>query len=223
MTEQTKPTPPNGAVDKRAAWLTRNVDLGGNLNRSTEEINAIRESLDRSEAETRARIPEAIFVRLWLPVFVEGQNKAYPQADLNMWANFAGNEYREVDVIGQNGEVLYSVPPLFDRAGIKAITGKDRTRMPGGNILNVIRNAELRSRVSPKDGSNYLNAHLKQRALFMADLPPSVRQNLERWDAIFKRYGAPPVLQTEELTGSKDTVSTSANEQAQTNDDWEPL
>jgi hypothetical protein len=219
----TQPTQPDqNPAKRRLEWMTRNIDMTG-TGRSTEEINAIRQSLDEQETATRARMPERIFVGLWLAVFHKGQNEFYPQVNLDMWANYAGNEYREVDIINAKGEVLFSVPPLFDRSGIKAIQGKDRTRMPGGNILNIIRNAELRSRVSPQDGRNYLSAHLKQRALFMADLPPSVRTNLERWDAIFKRYGLPGVLETEEVTAQKDSVSNSADQPTTQNDEWEPL
>lgn len=217
-----QPQPNPSASKSRLEWMTRNIDMTGN-GRSTEEINAIRKSLDEQENATRARMPERIFVGLWLAVFHKGQNEFYPQVNLDMWANYAGNEYREVDIINPKGEVLFSVPPLFDRSGIKSIAGKDRTRMPGGNILNIIRNAELRSRVSPQDGRNFLNAHLKQRALFMADLPPSVKTNLERWDAIFKRYGLPGVLESEEVTAQKDSVSTSASQLQTNNDEWEPL
>lgn len=219
----TQPTPSDqNPAKRRLEWMTRNIDMTG-TGRSTEEINAIRQSLDEQETATRARMPERIFVGLWLAVFHKGQNEFYPQVNLDMWANYAGNEYREVDIINAKGEVLFAVPPLFDRSGIKAIQGKERTRMPGGNILNIIRNAELRSRVSPQDGRHYLSAHLKQRALFMADLPPSVRTNLQRWDAIFKRYGLPGVLETEEVTAQKDSVSNSADQPTTQNDEWEPL
>lgn len=219
------PIDPAQAAKQRMEWLTRNIDLNGQ-GRSTEEINAIRESLDEQEAATRARMPERIFVGLWLAIFHKGKNEFYPQVDLNMWANYAGNEYREVDIFDpKTGEILFSVPPLFDRTGIKALTGKDRTRMPGGNILNVIRNAELRSKVSPKDGKHYLDAHLRQRALFMSELPPTVQKNLTRWNAIFTRYGLPPIVAMEEVTATPDGVSNSATHQlAPTNDnDWEPL
>ena len=219
----TQPTQPDqNPAKRRLDWMTRNIDMTG-TGRSTEEINAIRQSLDEQETATRARMPERIFVGLWLAVFHKGQNEFYPQVNLDMWANYAGNEYREVDIINAKGEVIFSVPPLFDRSGIKTIQGKERTRMPGGNILNIIQNAELRARVSPQDGRNYLSAHLKQRALFMADLPPSVRTNLERWDAIFKRYGLPGVLETEEVTAQKDSVSNSADQPTTQNDEWEPL
>jgi hypothetical protein len=206
-------------------WMTRNVDMDGTA-RAVGEINGIGDALERSEAETRARMPERIFVALWMAVFVEGKNPFYPTLDFNVWANFAGNEYREVDVYDpKTGETLFSVPPLFDRTGIKSITGDDRKRIQGGNILNVIRNAELKSRVSPKDGKAFLEAHLKQRAMFMGQLPPSVKENILRWNAIFKRYGAKPIVETEELTQGADALSKTSDNQLKvtSDDDWEPL
>lgn len=213
------------SANRKADWMSRNVDLDGQA-RSQEEINDISASLEREEAATRARMPERIFVALWMPIFVDGKNPFYPQVDLNVWANFAGNEYREVDVYDPTtGEVLFSVPPLFDRAGIKSITGQDRTRIQGGNILNVIRSAELKSKISPRDGKAFLDAHLKQRALFMGQLPPSVKENILRWNAIFKRYGAKPIVETEEVTQGTDPLSKTSDNPPilASNDDWEPL
>lgn len=222
MSEQQKPSAAQGR--QNLDWMTRNIDMNGTT-RAMEEINDIRASLDQQEAASRARMPERIFAGIFLPIFAKGKNEFYPQVDLNWWANFAGNEYREVDVISPKGEVLFTVPPLFDRAGINSITGKDRQRIQGGNILNVIKNAELRSRVSPKDGTAFLNAHLKQRALFMGMLPPSVKENILRWNDIFKKYGLPPIVDTEEVTHKSDSVSNTSNTQQKvtSNDDWELL
>lgn len=203
-------------------WMTRNVDMTG-AKRSAEDINAIRQSLDEQEVTTRARMSERIFVGLWLAVFYKGQNEFYPQVNLNLWANYAGNEYREVDIIGQNGEVLFSVPPLFDRAGIKALTGDDRRKIPGGNILNVIRNADMRSKVSPNDGKAFLNHHLRERAMVMGQLPPSVKENIIRWNTIFTKYGLPPIVEMAEVTQPHDSVSNNTIQQVTSNEDWELL
>lgn len=220
MSEQNKPTQSH---KQNVDWLTRNVDLSVQ-SRSTEEINAIRRSLDEQEIATRARMSERIFVGLWLPVFAHGKNEYYPQVNLDMWANFAGNEYREVDVVDvKSGQVLFTVPPLFDRSGVTPIL-KERNKIPGGSITNVIKNAELRSKVSPRDGQNFLHAHLQQRAIFMSSIPPSVRENILRWNAIFKRYNLPPIVEMEEVTQQTDSVSdTSSNQQVAKNDDWELL
>lgn len=219
MSEQVQ-TPSPSASD----WMTRNITYDGR-HRAGEDINIIRENLAEQAATDRKRMPERIFVGLYLPLFYEGSNKHYPQVSLGMWANEAGNEYREVDIYNAKGEFLYTVPPLFDRTGINSISGPDRTKLRGGNILNVIKNAELRSRVSPVDGTAFLNHHLRERALYMRNFPPSVRENILRWNAIFKRYGLNPLIEMEEDTRSANAVSNSSEQQqaAASNDDWEPL
>jgi hypothetical protein len=203
--------------------MTRNVDMATGKAKLQEEINHVHQSLDQLAVQDRKRMPERIFVGLWLPFFYEGRNEFYPELSFAMWSNFAGNEYREVDVVNTKGEVLFTVPPRFDRAGINALIGKDRTNLPGGNIMNVIKNAELKSRVSPNDGRMFLNHHLKQRALLMGNIPPSVKVNIDRWNAIFKRYGLKPITETEEVTHEPNALSTTTPNQVANNDDWELL
>lgn len=213
--------PKTGLSMSHAEWMTRNLDTVTGEARMSEEINAIRESLDSVAISDRKRMPERIFVGLWLPFFHKGQNEFYPQLSFGMWAAYAGNDYREVDVINTKGEVLFTVPPRFDRAGIRALL-KDRAKIPGGNILSVIKNAELKSRISPRDGSMYLASHLRQRAMLMGNIPPSVKVNIERWNTIFKRYGLKPLYETEEVTPEPNALSTTSSQVAN-NDDWELL
>ena len=202
-------------------WMTRNVEIS-QTDRAQEDINVIHQSLDELAATDRKRMPERIFVGLWLPFFYEGRNQYYPELSFGMWAAYAGNDYREVDVIDKQGNVLFTVPPRFDRAGIRSLIGKERTQLPGGNIMNVIKNAEMKARISPRDGSLFLNHHLKQRALYMGVIPPSVKVNIERWNAIFKRYGLKPLVETEEVTPEPNALSTTSN-QVMNDDDWELL
>jgi hypothetical protein len=214
--------PKQGIVNAHADWMTRGLDTVTGEARLSEEINVIRESLDSAAVSDRKRMPERIFVGLWLPFFYEGQNRFYPELSFGMWSAYAGNDYREVDVINHKGEVLFTVPPRFDRAGIRSLL-KERTRMPGGNIINVIKNAEMKSRVSPRDGSMYLQTHLKQRAMIMGNIPPSVKTNIDRWNAIFTRYGLKAVTESEEVTHEPNALSTPSTNQVTSNDDWELL
>jgi len=159
--------------------------------RMADEISEIAANVEKAAHEVRARLPERHFREIYLPMFAGDAKLNYP-VDLNHWVNFAGNPYREVDIINERGEVLYTVPPVLDRHSVNPMDGSE-TRT---SIAHAISTAQQYGRIHPSQGVNYLNAELTERALIMK-VPANVLKDLETWNAIFQRYNRPPIIQAQ--------------------------
>src|SRR5690606_789569 len=79
----------------------------------TIDMEEMFEELARVSKADRPRLPEAVFVRSLLPLLINSEG--HRKVDLSVWSDIAGNPHREIDVIGANNEVLFSVPPLLQR------------------------------------------------------------------------------------------------------------
>lgn len=156
--------------------------------RMAEEIADISSAVSKVTDEVRARLPERHFREIYLPMFAGDKVLPY-DVDLNHWVNFAGNPYREVDIIDEAGKVLFTVPPILDRNAVNPISQSRQS------ISHVIQTAQQYSRIHPHKGMAHLNAELTERALIMK-VPANVLQDLETWNTIFKRFGRPPIVDT---------------------------
>lgn len=139
------------------------------------------------EEKLLARIPERVFVHLYLPLFagVAEEDRIRPDViTLTNWALNVGGYFRRAEIIDQNNQVLFTVPPLADHSQV----GPDGR---GSNsVLQMLLNAELVGHRSPIDRDRYLSAQFGNitRDLTSVATPSSI-QFAQEWNAIFKRYG----------------------------------
>ena len=187
------------------------------------EINEIQALLKSQEQNDHARMPERVFRFVFLPLFAGDQDWPYKgKANLAMWINFAGNSFKPVDVIDTQGNVLFTVPAISDRTGVSPV--KNDPNVMNSRIRSVVKNAEMLSHVSPRDGQRYLADQLMRRTMIQQNIP-TILSNVKIWNDIFKRYGRPPILELEENTQTPNDVEGQTNtSQTQGLDegDWEP-
>ena len=164
------------------------------IRRLAEQIDTISNDLSTVAATDTPNLQERIFVNVFLPFFAGDENLMYP-ADLNMWRNVAGSPYHAVNVIDPNGQVLFTVPPIFDRKSVNPVDG---TR---SSLSHVLATTSQYAAIHPNQGALYLNHELTQRAVIMK-VPSAVLQEVETWNAIFVRYGRPPLKALEESNAS---------------------
>lgn len=157
-----------------------------------DEIQEIHTQLTSVAVKDHAILPERTFVQVFLPFFA-GDEKLMYKADLTTWTNFAGGPYREVEVVDAQGKTLFTVPPVFDRTAINPVANSTTP------IAHVVATAQQYARIHPTQGLHHLNAELTKRALIMK-VPASVLKNLEIWNAIFERYGRPPLVAVDSIT-----------------------
>lgn len=177
------------------------------LDRWEEQLQQLNEQLTNAAVIDRPRIPERYFAGLFLPFFAGDAERAYPQVNLVMWVNrVAGNPYHEVDVIDRDGQVLFTVPPVFDR---RAVDPQKSVQSNATPVSHVVASAQQYTNLSPAMGDQYIRSELTKRALVMR-VPANVLAHVESWNQIFARYGRPPLVELDLPSESKDSAAKEA-------------
>lgn len=177
--------------------------------RLTEEITKIRETL--TQVSAHPQLPERIFVGVFLPMFA-GDNPLPYDVSLDFWINVvAQSPFSPVDVVDQQHNVLFTVPPVYDQTAIQPVPPSDQHIK---SIAEVVATSDQLARLHPSQGEHYLNAELNQRSLIMRQ-PANVLRHAQTWNAIFERYGRPP------LVALVNKAETEATDKATPGDDYE--
>lgn len=132
--------------------------------------------------QEKSKLPEDVFKAHFLPYFsgkeVQGDRNVY--AD---WVGVAGTPMAEVDVISPRGEVLFTVPPLFDTNMIEIMQ-----RKAGKSLSNIVHEFETRKAGIPAAADNFYNNALAQKVDEIAHRPADANSANARWNTIFQRY-----------------------------------
>lgn len=150
------------------------------------EINSIFSNLVATAEQSIVSLPEDVFVANFLPLFA---GEPVPDTvSLNVWFGVAGNPYMPVKVVSNTNptEVLYVVPPYFDR-GVIEIDKADETASP---LTHVLKTTEQLSRIHPKRAQNYFQEQLNRRNMTKDDTSLAAK-NAATWISIFERYNKP--------------------------------
>lgn len=128
------------------------------------------------------QIPEPVFVEFFLPMFA-GEVEETQAVNYQTWIEkVSGKDTAPVEVIDENFNVLYVVPPLLDMSVI------EQTR-PGGNIMTVVERKFSRLKEIDVAASDiFLSKTLE--GMHVAEKPSQQSiDNIKAWNAIFVRYG----------------------------------
>lgn len=132
----------------------------------------------------KPRIPETVFVTYFLPFFSGQSDKVHPSSNsIAKWIGVAGTPMSEVEVIDTAGNVLYTVPALFETNLI------DITNKRGRRISDLLTEFHLRNAAVPRAAVNFLQSALLQKHTDMATSEVNLLPSEGRWLLIFKRYG----------------------------------
>lgn len=134
------------------------------------------------EHHERVQIPEDVFTNYFLPHFVNKVPIASQPTIIAEWIAIAGTPMSEVDVTDVSGDVLFTVPSLFDTSIINVAQ-----RRPGDSIADISAEFDLRNNNIPAVAQAFLRTQL-QRKLSILDKRVDNKAQ-ERWDNIFERYG----------------------------------
>ena len=130
-------------------------------------------------------LPENIFREHFLPFFSVSAEEGIgsDNAVLSQWISIAGTPNNEVDVVDGAGQVLFTVPSLFDTSVIETVQ-----RDVGNSLADITHTFELKNNNIPIVAENYLNNQLTKKLGIVK--PSTNREEVEkRWGSIFARYG----------------------------------
>jgi hypothetical protein len=133
----------------------------------------------------RKEIPEEVFVNVFLPFFSDA-----PEADkrvtMDTWYGISGGAYNEVNVLGRDGRVLYTVPPVMSNRLVAPIT-----REGGRALSSLLATAQRRDAMIPGTGSALLAAGLDRFDFTSPNANEVMSEYKTRWNEIIQRYDQP--------------------------------
>jgi hypothetical protein len=164
-----------------------------------QKISSVYDSLVVNQP--RGKIPEEIFKQHFLPYFAGEKPITTESKIMEQWISVAGTPMSEVNVINNTGEVLFSVPSLFDTKIIDTVI-KDRK----SSLTDIYTNSEVRSSRIPSEGIAYLARALTDKVQNIAGTSKVDIENKQRWETIMQRYDK------QSKSNSSNTVNNSSNE-----------
>lgn len=146
------------------------------------EITKIHEELVTSPG-LRKQLPEDLFVAYFLPLFAGLET--HPDVNIGRWVSIASTPFAEVDIINTQGQILFTVPPIFERKVI------DTTKYNGGSIKAITATYELLLRQSPYRAEAFMR-HSLDKIDKTNNLASWHNTHAEKMKPIFQRYGVTP-------------------------------
>ena len=187
-----------------------------NLRRAQQEINQSVSDIAMLDAD-RPRVPENVFVEAYLPFFFYGPDRNPYNVSIDHWVSLAGSVFREVDLIGPDGLVAYTVPPLCNREIIHPIDREKNPEIP--SIAQVINLAKKYDESSKVQAHNFMISHLSRAVNGMMD-QSKISAVGPLWMELFKHYGLDVSQFTKETTASN-TPAPAGDFAGDNYDEWE--
>jgi len=152
---------------------------------TTIKTDAVKQQINDVASELlvieNAKLLESVFVEYFLDHFKSGLSDIHSALTLK-WIELAGSPFNEVDIVNDNGEVIYTVPPLIIRPDIN-------DSVENMNFQNIIATYQLKKNNMAALGTNYINGQLNNVGSGIE--APNKNIYTERWHNIFKRYAQP--------------------------------
>lgn len=146
-----------------------------------ESMNFAHDSLVASQVKTQ--LPEHVFVNFFLPFFA-GRPVLPGRNVVAEWIGVAGTPMSEVDVVDSTGQVLFTVPAIFN-TNILEIAN----RKAGRSFADIFSEYELRKAGVPIAANGYLAQNLHSKASEIVKGPHDTGHIASRWATIMSRYG----------------------------------
>ena len=157
------------------------------------EIMNFEKSLSKDFANSNigislARIPEAVFIRNYLPtlaiLMLNGEENDDTTMVISNWFIIAGSPYNSVNIVSDtnNNEIILTVPPIMGR-----IANDNNTNSIG--YSDIITKYTLEKDRLPVAGNHFLNSSLKNSFNTIGDnLTTDGNSIVNQWIMLFKRY-----------------------------------
>ena len=161
----------------------------------TEELNQATEMSSKGllEGFERNKLHEPIFRQYFLPFFI---NTVPPSPNNNAyayWVGVAGSPTSEVDVVDDDGNVLFTVPALLNTNSLEILQSRHR----GPSVKDMyLEYAQMSQGLAPV-ATNVWNRGLYEK---MQDIitpnNSAMESDVEKWKKIYAYYNLTPVQNT---------------------------
>lgn len=133
------------------------------------------------------KIPEYVFSKVFLPFFCGESTieEAGVEITEGHWISFAEGPYMPVDVVNEEGEILFQVPPRYDNNTVHPSHVNDIN-----NYVTVADHYRNLATSFPAQANAFLQNVLKERNEVMRTNIRTV-EHLYAWNNILRRYGRP--------------------------------
>lgn len=160
-------------------------------NRAKETDSELLKAMDYLLDNPRPRIPEALFIKRYLPLFVNHEksniDERYHTDAMGFWLAIAKTPYSEVEIISKNEQgqdfVRFVVPAIWDNSN------ELLHKRPGYSITEEIRTATEKANVIEIQGFK----HLQENVFPMLKRAEVNQEYLTRWNAILTYYKQPGI------------------------------
>lgn len=149
------------------------------LNIDQRDLEGLRKFVQETQNEA-VPVPEAVFVSQILPKFLSEDPADH---DIRVWKRFAGSPFVPLDVLGNDGTVLFRCPPPL-KMPPTAPSGSLST-----SVNEMVHTAALHAKRLPILGHWYLESKFDE--MYQREQDPLER--LRIWNGIITRYGYPPI------------------------------
>lgn len=177
-----------------------NNDLTNNIHNTMREaiMNEIKIITDRIETSMFhdpedslvSKLPETIFVNYFLPLFSgELDNNIDANKRLKEWFSIAGSPQGSVNIINNQGKIIFTVPGVFATDTLNSLSDNRRS-----SIRHFVEQSALASSVMPAMATNVATEHLPN---LLNDVEKNCSSedfftHKEQWNSILIRYGKKP-------------------------------
>lgn len=170
--------------------ITRNLEdlFPENPYAEMDSWNKDLEELEKIRLENINTIPEVNFVRVFLPFFNGDEENNIYKVNMNHWKNIAGGVYNPVNVANEHGEILYTVPAIFDNASLNSKTFKQIETL--GQMTEAVK---LMAHQSPNKSYGMFRTYMTNLFNELID-NKLVLDNIITWNQIFTRYNLEPIV-----------------------------
>lgn len=195
-------TPENKEVEKAQQLMK---EMNNQLQRETQDF--INNSFNAIVGtHTNQRIPEPVFRHHFLPHFSGNVETPQGRNVLAEWVGVAGSPMAKVDVVDENNNVLFTVPPVMDSSIINL------NKVNGRSLSDLVGEYNLHKNHSPGRGITYLANNVQPKLQEIVPGHSDESQAVSEWSKVFNFYNLDNQAETssdskkEDSDGSEDLV-----------------
>lgn len=165
---------------------------------ATTSIGEIFDALVVNAHNDVAKLPEEIFKGHFLPFFSGEKDIKERKEFFSEWIGIAGSPMAEVNIIDNNGQTLFTVPPMLDSSVIE--TAK---RNLGESFSDIYSQYKMHSNNLPVVGERVLADAFEKKIGTTIKKSDVVQANQDRWNSILNRYGREKTAATTNVANSR--------------------
>ncbi len=153
------------------------------LQDASNAVNAVYTELIEN-TDHLTKLPEPIFKEHFLPFFTGQKSTTENPNVMQEWVSVAGSAMAKVDIINQDGETIFTVPPIYDSNIIK--TAKDKLSQ---SFSDIYAQYNMHSNNLPMAGEKYLAEAFSEKIPTLLKPSETSSENQQGWEKIFQHYG----------------------------------